>query len=76
MENNLFTPGVTSVAEKQDDVRVLSHIFALPKFHYVDINLQEQFPHILSCWPLLAEFVYSDGLDALSPATDGSQRQE
>ncbi|TCL07468.1 MULTISPECIES: cellulose biosynthesis protein BcsR [Sodalis] len=76
MENKLFIPGVTPNAEKQDDVLVLSHIFALPSFHYVDINLQEQFPHILSRWPLLAEFAHSDGLDAQSSSTAGSLQKE
>lgn len=74
MENTLFTPHPASDAEKHDDVYVLSHIFALPKFHYVDINLQEQLPHILSRWPLLAEFVHSDGLDV--PAAGGANRKE
>jgi len=76
MENKSFTPLGTPFAEKKDDVYVLSHIFALPKFHYIDINLQEQFPHIMSRWPLLAEFALSDGLDVLSPATDDSQQKE
>ncbi len=76
MENKLFIPNATPNAEKHDDVLVLSHIFALPSFRYVDINLQEQFPHILSRWPLLAEFAHSDGLDALSPASAGSLQKE
>ncbi|MGC6387039.1 cellulose biosynthesis protein BcsR [Ewingella sp. S1.OA.A_B6] len=46
--------------DKNDDLLVLSHLFSLPKLHYIDIASQQKTPLILQRWPLLAELALID----------------
>jgi len=54
---------------ENDDLLALSHLFALPELHYIDIARKEKIPQVLTRWPLLAELSQSAQNNSDQPLT-------
>ncbi|KGA36700.1 cellulose biosynthesis protein BcsR [Pectobacterium odoriferum] len=53
----------TENARTDDDLRVLSQAFSLPKINYIDIARQARLRQMMARWPLLDELKEPAGSD-------------